>query len=248
MAVNKVVYYGETLIDISDSTVAANRMLSGTIGYSCDGERVVGTYTPVEKYNTAITAIVNIPSNAWTLQDGKFKYSVDLEISDQNLLFAQVVLNSDPDVAYYQNEQFDLIDTITVNRGTILFSCIDGDVYPYCDLEVMLTSINKIGVYGIPGLIECDGRSISYYVRAGDWTNQNGINTVEFDISISEDEIAFIIPLLEMSDTPSENYDFFKSISYSMTENGHVRLSRLLDNAINIDTDVYVLVKIFKEV
>lgn len=43
MAVNKVIYNGSTLIDISDSTVEASNVLSGYVGYDKAGNRFTGT-------------------------------------------------------------------------------------------------------------------------------------------------------------------------------------------------------------
>lgn len=42
MGVNKVVYGTTTIIDISDSTVAANKMLKGTVAYGANGDKVTG--------------------------------------------------------------------------------------------------------------------------------------------------------------------------------------------------------------
>lgn len=44
MAINKVVYAGKTLIDISDSTVTADTLAEGVIAYNAAGERIVGTH------------------------------------------------------------------------------------------------------------------------------------------------------------------------------------------------------------
>ena len=43
MAVNKVIYGGQTLIDITDSTVTAENLPEGVVAYSASGERIVGT-------------------------------------------------------------------------------------------------------------------------------------------------------------------------------------------------------------
>lgn len=48
MSVNKVVYDGKTLIDISDSTVTSDTLDEGLIAYSRDGKRVVGTKMNLE--------------------------------------------------------------------------------------------------------------------------------------------------------------------------------------------------------
>lgn len=43
MPVNKVIYAGTTLIDISDSTVTAETLKDGVIAYDAKGNRIVGT-------------------------------------------------------------------------------------------------------------------------------------------------------------------------------------------------------------
>lgn len=43
MNVNKVVYGGETLIDISDSTVTVETLAQGKTAYGANGEKITGT-------------------------------------------------------------------------------------------------------------------------------------------------------------------------------------------------------------
>lgn len=43
MAVNKVIYNGKTLIDLTDLDVAPNLLYKGTTAVSSDGERIIGT-------------------------------------------------------------------------------------------------------------------------------------------------------------------------------------------------------------
>lgn len=43
---NKVVLGDQTIMDISDSTVSPNNLLNGEVGYSGNGDRVVGSYVP----------------------------------------------------------------------------------------------------------------------------------------------------------------------------------------------------------
>ena len=42
MPINKVDYFGETLIDISDSTISPEKVLKGEIGYDKTGNRIIG--------------------------------------------------------------------------------------------------------------------------------------------------------------------------------------------------------------
>lgn len=43
MAINKVIFAGKTLIDISDSTVRPETLAEGVVAYNAKGERIVGT-------------------------------------------------------------------------------------------------------------------------------------------------------------------------------------------------------------
>lgn len=43
MAVNKVIYGGSTLIDLSGDTVSADKLLAGYTAHAADGERIIGT-------------------------------------------------------------------------------------------------------------------------------------------------------------------------------------------------------------
>lgn len=42
MAINKVVYNNRVLMDITDTTATPENMLSGTIAYGADGNKIVG--------------------------------------------------------------------------------------------------------------------------------------------------------------------------------------------------------------
>ena len=45
MAVNKVIYNGETLIDITDTSIDVNKIPDGSVVYLASGERAVGNAT-----------------------------------------------------------------------------------------------------------------------------------------------------------------------------------------------------------
>ncbi len=45
MAVNKVVYNGTTLIDITDTSIDVNKIPNGSVVYLASGQRVVGNAT-----------------------------------------------------------------------------------------------------------------------------------------------------------------------------------------------------------
>ena len=43
MAINKINYYGETLIDMTDATVTPDTLLAGVTAYGASGTRTTGT-------------------------------------------------------------------------------------------------------------------------------------------------------------------------------------------------------------
>lgn len=45
MANSKIIYFGETLMDLTQDTVEASKMLEGTTAHGADGEEIVGTCT-----------------------------------------------------------------------------------------------------------------------------------------------------------------------------------------------------------
>lgn len=45
MAVNKVVYNGQTIIDITDTSIDTNKIANGSVVYLASGERFVGSAT-----------------------------------------------------------------------------------------------------------------------------------------------------------------------------------------------------------
>lgn len=54
MAIGKVDYYGETLMDITDSTVTPDSLGEGKIAYNAKGERIVGEVEDIEPRLNAI--------------------------------------------------------------------------------------------------------------------------------------------------------------------------------------------------
>ena len=61
MAINKVIYNGSTLIDLTSDTVSADTLLQGVTAHDLKGESIVGTYVDqdttysVSKAGTTIT-------------------------------------------------------------------------------------------------------------------------------------------------------------------------------------------------
>lgn len=60
MAINKVIYGGTPIIDISDSTVTADNLEEGKTAYGANGEKITGTYTIEEELTTQDSLIAQI--------------------------------------------------------------------------------------------------------------------------------------------------------------------------------------------
>lgn len=56
MAVNKVVYNGTTLIDITDTSIDVNKVPDGSVVYLASGERLVGSATVYTNDDVATVA------------------------------------------------------------------------------------------------------------------------------------------------------------------------------------------------
>ncbi len=65
MARSKVVYYGETLIDLTSDTVAADKMVSGITAHDKSGAQVTGTL----QVRTVYTGTTDPPSSLGEVGD-----------------------------------------------------------------------------------------------------------------------------------------------------------------------------------
>lgn len=64
MAVNKVVFGNTTVMDITDSTVTANKLKSGEYAYGANGQKIVGTLVVPEVLNDLSDVVITTPQTA----------------------------------------------------------------------------------------------------------------------------------------------------------------------------------------
>lgn len=72
MGVNRVIYGGKTLVDMTDATVTPSTVLEGYIAYGANGTRIVGTASATKRRETT----VSLPLSGWDI-DNKQTVSVD---------------------------------------------------------------------------------------------------------------------------------------------------------------------------
>lgn len=76
MATNKVVYFGQVLIDLTEDTVNSEHLLEGSVAHDASGEEIVGTF-----FNRDLTPIIRdyepgyINTNTWTYQNSVNNHS-----------------------------------------------------------------------------------------------------------------------------------------------------------------------------
>lgn len=75
MAINKVEYGGDTLIDLTEDTVTADTMLSGVTAHSKSGEQIVGSIIATETIELTKAEYDALP--ATKLTDGKHYFITD---------------------------------------------------------------------------------------------------------------------------------------------------------------------------
>lgn len=68
MGVSKVIYGNDTIVDITDSTVNTNNLLSGEVAYGANGNRVVGSVSVPDDLNDLTDVNISSPSNGQILQ------------------------------------------------------------------------------------------------------------------------------------------------------------------------------------
>lgn len=130
MAVNKVVYSGDTLMDISDTTATESSVVKGKTFYKANGSKATGTaeYEPlIVKFNRTLATA------SWT---GSGPYT-------QTVTITGITVNSKVDIQMDATSLGVLIDSGTSaiwmenNNGTITAKCI-GDK-PNADMTVQVT-------------------------------------------------------------------------------------------------------------
>lgn len=62
MGVNTVSFGGKTLMDIRDTTAVASTILQGYTAYGANGDKIVGTVEPLNKFTLEVT----VPKSGWS--------------------------------------------------------------------------------------------------------------------------------------------------------------------------------------
>lgn len=146
MAINKVVYDGKTLIDLTDSTVSTTSLAEGATAYNASGMKVTGTMpTSVVLYNEA--------QNLTEAQKEQARENIgaanveDVFESTEQAKFTNIFDTVAIEYGKVITSEGVVIDT-TANLATTDFIPIKtGDVIRMADFALYATGSSRIGVY-----------------------------------------------------------------------------------------------------
>lgn len=173
MAVNKVVYGGNVIIDISDSTVTPEKMLAGTVGYGADGVRMVGTATAQNFYPKAKRVEVTLPASGWVLSDGVYTQQINVDVAASDNPFVQCVLSEDYDTAVAEMYAMQFVERVQTFDGYIIASCVSDtgmDEPPEIDLTISLVTVEGLTQTTMAALACVSAKQIAVPVLASGWT------------------------------------------------------------------------------
>ena len=95
MGVNKVIYVGKTLVDMTDATATPETVLEGYTAYGANGTRIVGTASATKRREVTIS----LPLAGWA--DGEQTVTVPGVTVD-----ATVIIGGDPGSDYNEFEVY----------------------------------------------------------------------------------------------------------------------------------------------
>lgn len=126
MAINKVIYQDDVLMDVTDSTVTPMTLGEGVVAYMANGERIVGENTGIAVAGGGIIDVLELPNT-------DIKKDAFYRLMTANLIWNQsdqreydrhcICVNSLPSTGL----------PVTANMGDMLvyYSIADGDVFGY---------------------------------------------------------------------------------------------------------------------
>lgn len=135
MAINKVVYGGDTLIDLTQDTVSSSNMLQGTTAHGANGEPITGNVVVTEyEAGDGIDITDNVISTETRIVD--FTQAQYDALTPAEKMDASVYYN----ITDASSSSTDIIDNLTTNDGTQALSAKQGYL-----LNQRLTILENLG-------------------------------------------------------------------------------------------------------
>jgi hypothetical protein len=141
MKVSKVEFGNDTVMDITDSTVTENNLLSGEIAYGSDGERVVGTVTVPTDLDDLSDVTITSPTDGQALvYDNGDWVNGDVATTDENVKQTDIADTSRRNLAIAS-------DNTTTEQTTGIKKTMGLSIYtnPVATTSAMGTAVLEVG-------------------------------------------------------------------------------------------------------
>lgn len=174
MAINKVVYGNNTLMDITDTTATADDVASGQVFYRANGVRTVGTgsgggsgipvlTSPV--YISGLTpGVYKLPAGCNVYDDQENAANV-CEIVNGGLIYVDTIIDSGHTAYAFtiinDNSTYEYDESSPAVYGEVLYQygIVSPDTYDYWNLSefflnrcVTKIALNNVNIYGVDGV------------------------------------------------------------------------------------------------
>lgn len=259
MGVNKVVYGGRTILDISDSTINPATVLSGVIGYGSDGERFLGSLTAADLGTKARTLEIFLPKTGWVLDDSnaitydteRYIQRIQAPVTRLDHPFVQCVLSSDYETACDEIDAFSLMTSVETFDGYII---VAFDTYGYltecleCDMTLSLIILEGIPEASLVEVQRASGTTIVAELPASKWETDGNVYSQTIAIDIPSDSVFIADGLfsLDLSLAIDEMQQLARVTDILISNGSLTAICHCIDNQLPPSIDLQISLKVFK--
>ena len=185
MAVNKVIYDGRTLIDISDSTVDSSSMLSGVIAYAANGDKIVGQASINDMFVKGRKVYTVLKSSDWAQSNGEFIQTVQADVLESEYGIAQVSLSSSYDILADELLIADCITKVVLNNGSVKVHISEE---PSINITLEIAIIDGLTSATKSSLLTMNSEQFSFTLTKLGWSETDGTysQTIQLDVNASD--------------------------------------------------------------
>lgn len=231
MAVNKVIYDGRTLIDISDSTVDSSSMLSGVIAYAANGDKIVGQASINDMFVKGRKVYTVLKSSNWVQSNGEFVQTVRADVLESEYGIAQVSLSSSYDIL----DELPIADYITkvvLNNGSVKVHISEK---PSINITLEIAIIDGLTSATKSSLFTMNSEQFSFTLAKLGWSETDGTYSQTIQLDVNASDIIFGDMILS-DDTSIAFEELTQSnlVSQFIVSSGSIK-AIALDNAPTVD-------------
>lgn len=231
MAVNKVIYDGRTLIDISDSTVDSSSMLSGVIAYAANGDKIVGQASINDMFVKGRKVYTVLKSSNWVQSNGEFVQTVQADVLESEYGIAQVSLSSSYDIL----DELPIADYITkvvLNNGSVKVHISEK---PSINITLEIAIIDGLTSATKSSLFTMNSEQFSFTLAKLGWSETDGTYSQTIQLDVNASDIIFGDMILS-DDTSIAFEELTQSnlVSQFIVSSGSIK-AIALDNAPTVD-------------